>query len=239
MKLAVTVLASILLACSVTTVSSVNPSAATSAETSSLTAQPSATTNSVFEDWTVFNAEITNSVDLSRLSEDDARLIKKHLKLNEKCKKTKKARGLAESAKLDQERLVSRLDEKYQRLLNKFQGENGSKYGERLLKAKLELEKEQEILVEIEKKCQSLGSDIFGFNLELNITRGKLARRLFGDNLDIESLYLYMEFLKSDLSFVESIYNSLILVLSQQPGSEQASTSETQSSSQYHETPTA
>ncbi|KAK5665565.1 hypothetical protein QVD99_007911 [Batrachochytrium dendrobatidis] len=94
MKLAVTVLSSILLACSVTTANPVNPSATTSTDASTSTTQPTATESNKSGLWTASNEEIATWVDVSQFTKADAELIKQYLKLTQKYEKAKKT-GLA------------------------------------------------------------------------------------------------------------------------------------------------
>ncbi|KAJ8330829.1 hypothetical protein O5D80_000855 [Batrachochytrium dendrobatidis] len=68
MKLTVVVLSSILAVCSVTIADPVNPTATTSTQSSSA-ALPSATTGTYPDPWMAPNAQVTNSVDFSRLPE--------------------------------------------------------------------------------------------------------------------------------------------------------------------------
>ncbi|EGF84275.1 hypothetical protein BATDEDRAFT_22174 [Batrachochytrium dendrobatidis JAM81] len=194
MKLAVTVLASILLACSVTTATPANPSAFV--------------------------------VDISRLSEVDARLIEGHLETDRKRQEMRKVCVLAKSKELDQKILVAWLNKKHFRLLHKLlKNKNDPTYQKKLQNSRLELKEAREKLEGLEEKREKLEHDFFVFRLSLYSIRENIARRLFGYGMDLASFYSCVEFLKFNPSFLESIYESLTLRLNQQSESEQASTS--------------
>ncbi|EGF77522.1 hypothetical protein BATDEDRAFT_91730 [Batrachochytrium dendrobatidis JAM81] len=240
MKLAVAVLSSILLACSVTTANPVNPSAAKSAESSTSAAIPTATTSTESEYRTISYEEAANLVDLSQLSESDVSLIEGYLQMDREHEEMEKACDLAGSEKLHQQELIKQLNKKYSTLVHKSQHNNNDPaYEEKVQSFKLKLQEEREKLEELEKKYRKFNRDFLVFSLQTYANKAELAERFFGDDLDMDLLYLYVEFLKFNPSFVENIYKSLTLRLNKQPGSEQASTSGTQSSSQHHESPSS
>ncbi|OAJ45147.1 hypothetical protein BDEG_28308 [Batrachochytrium dendrobatidis JEL423] len=224
MKLSIA-LSSILLVCSVTTANPVNPSATTSVEPSSSTAIFTATASTYPNPSPVSIAQAKKLVDFSKLSKNDMNLMEKYLKTSENYQGAKEALELEEPRKLAQEALVKRLCEKYMGLLAEW------------LKPKLN--KEKKILLELEKVYQDLRLKIFDYNWILNDIGKELAKRLFGDGLDQSSIHSYMMFIKSNPRFIQSIQSTLGHMLGQQPGTEQASTSGTQSPSQHRESPSS
>ncbi|EGF76123.1 hypothetical protein BATDEDRAFT_28803 [Batrachochytrium dendrobatidis JAM81] len=238
MKLAVTVLSLILFACSVTTASPVNPSSTTSAESSTSTVISTATKSTEFEYRIISYQEATNLVDISQLSESDARLIEKYLQADRKYEETVKAYGLTESERLDQEKLIDQLLKEYSGLADKsWKTKNDPVCQKKKEDFRLKLREEREKLKMLEEKRQKLGNDFFDINFQSYFDRKKLAKRLFQNGPSTTSLYSYTKFLGSNLSFLENIYESLTLQLNQQSESKQASTSETQNQSQHHESP--
>ncbi|OAJ43381.1 hypothetical protein BDEG_26746 [Batrachochytrium dendrobatidis JEL423] len=241
MKLAVTVLTSILFTCSFTTANPVNPSATTttSAGTSTSTVIPTATTSTESGLWAASNEETTNLVDMSQLSESDLSLIEDCLQMEQEYEDMKKAYDLAKSEKTDQRILVERLNKKHAKLLRKpRKNKNNPVYKKELKNSRLKLQQERKKLKELEKKCQKLYHDFFILDLKLDSNKENLAERLFED-LDLELILSHMQFLELNRDFVQGIYESLNLIMNQQSGSEQTSTSGSQSSSQYHESPSS
>ncbi|KAK5664871.1 hypothetical protein QVD99_008411 [Batrachochytrium dendrobatidis] len=223
MKLAVTVLASILFACSVTTAKPVNPSATTSAEASTSTVTPS--------------AQVTPSVDLSKLSKDDMELIKEYAHMKKSRDDAKETYGLIQPEKHAQEKLVERLDKKIKKLLRKSQtSENGSKYSKKLKKLEQKLEQERKNLDELIKKQLEFGFPSLTF--KLGKIQSQLLDRLFKGNTDQPTEY-YMRFFETDLKFLELVSTLGNSAPNQQPRSEQASTSGTQNQSQHHKSPSS
>ncbi|OAJ43557.1 hypothetical protein BDEG_26907 [Batrachochytrium dendrobatidis JEL423] len=131
MKLAVTVLASILFACSVTTATPVNPSLTTSAESSTSAVTP--------------NAQATSLFDLSQPSLEVMNLLEEYAQSKEDYKEAEKVYDLVHSTKSDRKQLVKQLREEYQELLDKYQEGDGSKYKDESEK----LEKEEDILIDL------------------------------------------------------------------------------------------
>ncbi|KAJ8329684.1 hypothetical protein O5D80_002246 [Batrachochytrium dendrobatidis] len=172
MKLAVTVLASILAICSVTTASPVNPSAAASAGASTSTVIPS--------------AQVTLSVDLSKLSEEDMDLIKEYAHIKKACNDEEKIHDSLQSEKLEQKEALDELAE------------------------------------------EQWDPDFLDLKWRLGEIETLLLERLFKGNMD-QPIEYYMQFLETDSEFLEladTLFNSPPV---QQPRSEQASTSGTQS----------
>ncbi|KAK5666804.1 hypothetical protein QVD99_006442 [Batrachochytrium dendrobatidis] len=238
MKLSIA-LSSILLVCSVTTANPVNPSATTSVEPSSSTAIFTATASTYPNPSPVSIAQAKKLVDFSKLSKNDMNLMEKYLKTSEDYQGAKEALELEEPRKLAQEALVKRLCEKYMGLLGKYHSKSGFIYGIKAEWLKPKLNKEKKILLELEKVYQDLRLKIFDYNWILNDIGKELAKRLFGDGLDQSSIHSYMMFIKSNPRFIQSIQSTLGHMLGQQPGTEQASTSGTQSPSQHRESPSS
>ncbi|EGF76152.1 hypothetical protein BATDEDRAFT_28778 [Batrachochytrium dendrobatidis JAM81] len=221
MKLAVTILASILAICSVTTAIPVNPSAATSAETSTSTAQPTEITSTESEYRKISHEEATGLVDISQFSENDANLIEEYLLMDQRYDDINKPYDVANFERLDQGKLVEQLTEQKEKLLHKpYQDENDPMYQEELENSKLKLKKALRELKRIVKKCERIGNSLYYATSQLNYSRENLAERLFQNGPSGTSLNSYVEFLESNRDFVEKIYESLTLQLSQQSKSE-------------------
>ncbi|KAJ8330257.1 hypothetical protein O5D80_001821 [Batrachochytrium dendrobatidis] len=221
MKLAVTILASILFACSVTTAKPVNPSAAASAETSTSTAQPTEITSTESEYRKISHEEATGLVDISQFSENDANLIEEYLLMDQRYDDINKPYDVANFERLDQGKLVEQLTEQKEKLLHKpYQDENDPMYQEELENSKLKLKKALRELKRIAKKCERIGNSLYYATSQLNYSRENLAERLFQNGPSGTSLNSYVEFLESNRDFVEKIYESLTLQLSQQSKSE-------------------
>ncbi|KAK5666798.1 hypothetical protein QVD99_002043 [Batrachochytrium dendrobatidis] len=218
MKLAVTILASILFACSVTTAIPVNPSATTSAEASTSTVTPSAQT--------------TPSIDLSRLSDEDMNLIKEYAKMKKSRDNAKETYDLLQPKALAQKKLLDWLDEEYEQLLRKFQTSEGhSKHSEKLNELEQKLKQERKTLDELEIKQHSSG--FLNLNWILGKIKSQLLECLFKGNMNQPFEY-YTIFLESDPKFLELVSTFGNSTPSQQPGSEQPSTSGTQNQSKHH-----
>ncbi|EGF80211.1 hypothetical protein BATDEDRAFT_25054 [Batrachochytrium dendrobatidis JAM81] len=239
MKLAVTVLASILFACSVTTATPVNPSATTSAEASTSTAQPTEITSTVFEDPVFSYEEATSLVDLSKFSKDDMELFEGYLQTDQEYQEAKKACDSAKSEELNQKELIKRLLGENYELFMEYPNRNDPVYQEKREIIGQKIDEEDEKLFSLQEKLQKLDEDLYHADLLLDSTREKLAKRLFKNSPSTTSLHSRIEFLESNPSFIEGIYQSLILRLNKQPGSEQASTSGTQNKSKHHKSPSS
>ncbi|KAJ8322455.1 hypothetical protein O5D80_001549 [Batrachochytrium dendrobatidis] len=233
MKLAVTVLASILFACSVTTAKPVNPSATTSAEasTSTVTPTPTKTTSTVFEDRVLYYKEATSSVDLSKFSEDDMGLIKGYLEKDQKCEDIKKAHDSAKSEELNQEESLRRvLGESYE-LFMKYSNRNDPVYQEKREIIKQKIDEENEKFLSLQQKRLKLDKNLYYAGLLLRIARENLAKLLLQNDPSTASLHSFRIFLESNRNFVEDIYQSLILQLNKQSG--------TQNKSKHHKSPSS
>ncbi|EGF77590.1 hypothetical protein BATDEDRAFT_27411 [Batrachochytrium dendrobatidis JAM81] len=219
MKFAVTVLASILFACSVTVANPVDPSATTSAGASTSTIISTATTSTESEYRIISYEEATNLVDLSQLLESDARLIKGYLQTDRKYQEMKKAYVLTKFEELDQKKMMERLNEEHLEPADKSRQSKDDPVYKEFQNSEQKL-KESEKLERLREKRLKLGHDLFDFKLESDFDRKKLAKRLFQNGPSTESLYSYTKFIVSNPSFVENIYKSLTLQLNQQSESE-------------------
>ncbi|EGF76355.1 hypothetical protein BATDEDRAFT_28544 [Batrachochytrium dendrobatidis JAM81] len=243
MKLAVTVLASILLACSVTTAKPVNPSATTSAttsaEASTSTVTPTATTSTKSE-YRVLSYEGSEfSLDLSKFSEDDMGLIQEYLQADQEYEEIKKARDSAKSEEFNQKELLKRvLGESYELSL-KYPNRGDPVYQEKREIINQKVDEEDEKFFSLQEKLLELDEDLYCAGVLLHLARENLADLLFKNNPSTASLDSYRRYLKSNRNFVKNIYQSLILRLSQQSGSEQPSTSGTQNKSKHHKSPSS
>ncbi|OAJ44641.1 hypothetical protein BDEG_27851 [Batrachochytrium dendrobatidis JEL423] len=229
MKLAVTVLSSILFACSVTTANPVNPSATTSTDASTSTTQPTATESNKSGLWTASNEEIATWVDVSQFTKADAELIKQYLKLTQKYEKAKEMRNLLKKETGVQEKLVKQLDQESWWFLRQFKKGKGPKYGKKLNEAREKYRKEEIKRIKLEKEYHKADLENIDLNFKLDFSKKELTKLLFGDNLDSPLFYSHMHFMASNIGFVENILKFLNLQLDQQSESEQASTSGTQS----------
>ncbi|EGF77259.1 hypothetical protein BATDEDRAFT_27958 [Batrachochytrium dendrobatidis JAM81] len=229
MKLAVTVLSSILLACSVTTANPVNPSATTSTDASTSTTQPTATESNKSGLWTASNEEIANWVDVSQFTKADAELIKQYLKLTQEREKAKEMRNLLKQEIPKQEKLVKQLDQESWWLFREFGKGKGPKYGKKLNEAREKYRKEEIKRIKLEKEYYKINPKDIDLGLKLDFVEKELAKRLFGDDLNSPLFYSHVGFMRSNIGFVENILKFLNFQLDQQSESEQASTSGTQS----------
>ncbi|KAK5665563.1 hypothetical protein QVD99_007909 [Batrachochytrium dendrobatidis] len=138
MKLAVTVLSSILLACSVTTANPVNPSATTSTDASTSTV--SSLGNGYFFYKSIFS--VGNKC-----------LIKKYLQKKETHERARRVYDLLKKETEVQEKRVAMLNERYHKLIQKSKQGNGNLgYKDSLEKFQLELEKQSHKLDKLKDK---------------------------------------------------------------------------------------
>ncbi|KAJ8324063.1 hypothetical protein QVD99_008406 [Batrachochytrium dendrobatidis] len=219
MKLAVTVLASILFACPVTTAKPVNPSLTTSAESSTSAVTP--------------NAQATSLFDLSQPSLEVMNLLEEYAQSKEDYKEAEKVYDLVHSTKSDRKQLVKQLREEYQELLDKYQEGDGSKYKDESEK----LEKEEDILIDLLQR--RAGAAYFSLYERLSNIKSQLVKHLFGKNWIHRPVNDYFNLIESDPKFTKIIDSFHISISSQQSISQQASTSGTRSSSQHHESPSS
>ncbi|EGF83714.1 hypothetical protein BATDEDRAFT_21130 [Batrachochytrium dendrobatidis JAM81] len=244
MKLAVTLLASILFACSVTTAKPVNPrkttSATTSAEASTSTVIPSATKSTKSKHHVLSYKGSTFSVNLGKLSKDDVKLIKEYLEKDQKREEVKKARDSAKSEELNQKELVELLREENYELSLKYPNTDDPEYQEKSEIINQKLNEENEKLFSLQQKRLKLDGNLYyADDLVLDSARKKLAERLFQNGPSTTSLYSQIGFMKSNPSFVKNIYQSLILRLNKQSRFKKAFTSGTQNKSKHHKSPSS
>ncbi|OAJ44646.1 hypothetical protein BDEG_27856 [Batrachochytrium dendrobatidis JEL423] len=189
MKLAVTVLSSILFACSVTTANPVNPSATTSTDASTSTTQPTATESNKSGLWTASNEEIATWVDVSQFTKADAELIKQYLKLTQEREKAKEMRNLLKQEIPKQEKLVKQLDQESWWLFREFGKGKGPKYGKKLNEAREKYRKEEIKRIKLEKEYYKINPKDIDLGLKLDFVEKELAKRLFGDDLNSPLFY--------------------------------------------------
>ncbi|EGF82440.1 hypothetical protein BATDEDRAFT_86639 [Batrachochytrium dendrobatidis JAM81] len=225
MKLAVTVLASILFACSVTTAKPVNPRKTTSAGASTSTVIPS--------------AQVIPPIDFSKFSKDDVELFEEYLEKDQECEEIKKARDSAKSKELNQEELLKRLSGKNYELFMKYPNKDDPVYQEEKEIINQKFNEEGEKFLSLQEKRLKLDDDLYHAGLLLRIARKELAGLLFKNDPSTASLHSYRISLELDPSFVKNIYQSLILQLNKQSGSKKASTSGTQNQSKHHKSPSS
>ncbi|KAJ8329158.1 hypothetical protein O5D80_003102 [Batrachochytrium dendrobatidis] len=196
MKLAVAVLSSILLACSVTTANPIDPSATTDVETSTSTVIPSATTSTQASTSPTPNP---NGIGLGGL--DDA-LPDSIKDLLERYKKTK--HDLNQQGKIcdplkpeydSQIMLVIDLKTKIQDLEEKSQKNGDSpEYDGEIQKTKLDLEAQRSKLEDIEKRYNECQLKKNGLESEIYLTKMRLVYLVFGDSSNFrlfdQQLYL-------------------------------------------------
>ncbi|EGF77126.1 hypothetical protein BATDEDRAFT_92081 [Batrachochytrium dendrobatidis JAM81] len=221
MKLAVTVLASILFACSVTTAKPVNPSATTSAEASTSTVIPTATESTKSKHRVLSYEGSEFSVDLSKLSKDDVKLIQEYLQTDQEYEEIKKACDSAKSEELNQKELLKRLDgESYELSLKYSNNEDDPVYQEEKEIINQKFDEEDEIFFSLQQKRRKLDKNLYHAGLLLHIARKELAELLFQNGPSTASLDSYRISLELDRNFAESIYQSFILRLNKQSGSD-------------------
>ncbi|KAJ8330598.1 hypothetical protein O5D80_001573 [Batrachochytrium dendrobatidis] len=210
MKLAVTVLASILFACSVTTANPVNPSATTSTDASTST---------------VYSAQTTPSVDLSKLSEGGINLIKIYIKANQDHEKAIKLRNLAKNAVTAQKIIMAELNEKLLRLKSESRkGNDKLQHAYTLERLRLKLQKQSRRLDMLETKY--LGHSLYNVIWGLWDSKLELAKHFFkeflGEKLTVNACIELLESNYEVLACIRRLKNEMLK-------SEQASTSGTQS----------
>ncbi|KAJ8330822.1 hypothetical protein O5D80_000848 [Batrachochytrium dendrobatidis] len=218
MKLSIVVLSSILAICSVTTANPVVPSATTSAGASTSTIIPSAQT--------------TPSIDFSQLPEEGMDLIKEYVQTKKSRNNAKEMHDSLQLERLSQKKLVEQLGKEIQELINESgSSKNGSKHKSKLKKLRHDLKQERKSLHRLTMKL--LNSDYVNLGIKLGKIQTQLLQYLFGENL-YQSAGYYTGLLESTPEFMKLVSTLGNSVPNQQPGSEQASTSETQNQSQHH-----
>ncbi|KAL5036534.1 hypothetical protein BDEG_24480 [Batrachochytrium dendrobatidis JEL423] len=174
MKLAVTVLSSILLAFSVTTASPVNPTATTSYR-SKFSSTP-----------------IPSGIGLDGLDPlpgNVKELLEKYLKEKHDFVQQEKICDSLQSKYTEQYMLVMNLETKIQDLEEKSQKKGGSpKYNGKIQKIKADLQAQKVKLEDLRKSYDECDSTKDGYAIELSFTEVKLMNIVFGGNWDHKSL---------------------------------------------------
>ncbi|EGF77052.1 hypothetical protein BATDEDRAFT_92036 [Batrachochytrium dendrobatidis JAM81] len=216
MKLAITVLSSILAICSVTVAKPVNPSATTSVESSTSTAVPSAQT--------------TGWINFDQLSDEGMNLIKEYARVNKQHNEAKAMCGSTESIIVSQEKLVKGLASELGDLMDKtHKSKDGSEYEEEVKKANARFAEQHYLLLQFEKKCMDSYWDNSGIRSQLTKIKNELVKFLFGEHISAELVEDYMQLLESDFMFMKLVKEFEALVLDRQLEPEQPSTSGIQS----------
>ncbi|EGF79611.1 expressed protein [Batrachochytrium dendrobatidis JAM81] len=141
MKLAVAVLSSILLACSVTTANPIDPSATTDVETSTSTVIPSATTSTESSTSSTPNPNGIGLDGLDPLPGNVKELLEKYAEIDHDRKQQRKICELLKSRYEGQRKVVKRLEKKLETLEKKPQRKGGDpEHDEKIQKAELDLE---------------------------------------------------------------------------------------------------
>ncbi|KAJ8329951.1 hypothetical protein O5D80_001882 [Batrachochytrium dendrobatidis] len=220
MKLAVAVLSSILLACSVTTA---NP------------APHSMSKNYISITAKVFDVNGIYMADPNIFTDDDKTLIKDYAKKKKIYEEALKARNSARTMATIQQKRVFKLGEKHQRSRRKYhKGNNTSKYKSKLQKLKSDLEKQSSKLSRIQKHRHVLESNYDLELLELTLVDRILMKLIFKKFTTASLVNLRVDFKFKILTIVfdRVLYDALLNQLLE-AGDE--STSGTQNSSQTHQ----
>ncbi|KAK5669584.1 hypothetical protein QVD99_003975 [Batrachochytrium dendrobatidis] len=213
MKLAITVLSSILAICSVTVAKPVNPSATTSVESSTSTAVPSAQT--------------TGWINFDQLSDEGMNLIKEYARVNKQHNEAKAMCGSTESIIVSQEKLVKGLASELGDLMDKtHKSKDGSEYEEEVKKANARFAEQHYLLLQFEKKCMDSYWDNSGIRSQLTKIKNELVKFLFGEHISAELVEDYMQLLESDFMFMKLVKEFEALVSGQQLEPEQPKKSE-------------
>ncbi|OAJ44655.1 hypothetical protein BDEG_27865 [Batrachochytrium dendrobatidis JEL423] len=176
--------------------------------------------------WVCYNLELESFKEMS-INADDVKLIQGYLEKDQKREKAKKACDSAKSEELNQEELLKRLSGKNYKLSLKYSNRNDPVYQEKKREIKQKLNEENEKLFSLQQKRLKLDKNLYHAGLLLHIARKELADLLFQNGPSTASLYSRIKFLKSNPSFVEDIYQSFILQLNKQSGSDPSSSSKT------------
>ncbi|EGF76144.1 hypothetical protein BATDEDRAFT_92998 [Batrachochytrium dendrobatidis JAM81] len=188
MKLAVAVLSSILLACSVTTANPVNPSATTDVETSTSTVIPSATTDVEAITSPTPNPNGIGLGGLDQLPSSIKELLDKHLKLSHARDEQKKVCDPLKPEYDSQIILIADLETKIQVLERKFQRSGGSpKYDGEIQKTKADLEAQKVKLKDIRSRYYECQLKTCYIELDLSLIKIELVECVFGETWDPES----------------------------------------------------
>ncbi|KAJ8327010.1 hypothetical protein O5D80_004434 [Batrachochytrium dendrobatidis] len=220
MKLAITVLSSILAICSVTVANPVNPSATTSAESSTSAVIPSAQTIA--------------SIDFNQLSDEGKSLIKEYAQANKKHNEAKAMCDSTGSVIASQEKLVKYLGDELKGLMDKSRkNKHGPRHEKEVKEANSRLEEQYYIFLQLENKCVDSYWGKSGILSQFAKIKNQLVKSLFGKHTSVESVDSHIQLLESNPEFMGLVKQFENLVSGQQLELEQPSTSESQNS-QHH-----
>ncbi|KAL5040612.1 hypothetical protein RTP6_007614 [Batrachochytrium dendrobatidis] len=168
-----TILASILLACSVTTASPVNPSASASLSTESILLADLSSAAIFLE---VSSEDDQSQIELSTLPVEDQDLVKDYLS---KVINLPKAPESVKNQIAAQKEHIAELDKQYQQLIHKSQEKSHtSQYKDKVERAKLELKAQSLELFNLEKQDDVLKSEYDTALFDLNRIQRKAAQSL-------------------------------------------------------------
>ncbi|EGF80049.1 hypothetical protein BATDEDRAFT_89240 [Batrachochytrium dendrobatidis JAM81] len=230
MKLAVAVLSSILLACSVTIANPIKPSESTDVETSTSTVIPSATTSTEASTSPTPNPNGIGLGGLDALPDSIKELLEKYVRLGYGRDEQKKVCDPLKSEHDSQIMLVAGLETKIQVLERKFQRSGGSpKYDGKIQKTKVDLEAQESKLKDIRsryKECQLKKSC---FENTIYFTKLSLVNLIFGRNWNCESLYQQFDLIKKHSSvkgYLDELSLEYSKILGQSPSDQQCQESQ-------------
>ncbi|EGF78074.1 hypothetical protein BATDEDRAFT_26761 [Batrachochytrium dendrobatidis JAM81] len=231
MKLAVTVLSSVLLACSVTIANPVLPSATADAESSTLTVLPTATTSTYSSPSAVSELD----VDLfycGTLSRKAKSLIKAYATTKRGVETTEERCKLISKSISFQQKLIQQLSEKVDLLKSGYSAEDDDlSYDEAIS----ELSRVRKELVDFEIQQQVCDSECSVLDRKFYLAEKALAQNFFQGFLNVHSVGVYMKRILGNPVVMKCINQFYSGKRTPFPELEHASTSETPSSSQRYQ----
>ncbi|EGF81085.1 hypothetical protein BATDEDRAFT_88146 [Batrachochytrium dendrobatidis JAM81] len=218
MKLAVAVLSSILLACSVTTANPIDPSATTDVETSTSTFIPSATTSTEASTSPTPNPNGIGLGGLDQLPDSIKELLEKYVRLSHDLNQQGKICDPLKPEYDSQIMLVIDLKTKIEVLEEKSQTSGGSpEYDGEIQKTKLDLEAQRSKLEDIEKRYNECQLKKNGLESEIYLTKMRLVYLVFGDSSNFR-LFDQQLYLINKHPSVKGYLGELSLEYSKTPG---------------------
>ncbi|KAJ8327859.1 hypothetical protein O5D80_003256 [Batrachochytrium dendrobatidis] len=189
MKLAVAVLSSILLACSVTIANPIDPSATTDVETSTSTVIPSATTD---VEASTSSTPNPNGIGLGALDyplpDSIKELLEKYEKKRQNRNEQKKKCELLRFQYDNQDARVADLERKIYILKHKYQGNGGSsEYDNEIQETKSNLETQKAKLADLGKDYHECVLEKNSLEFEMSRIEVKLVECVFGEPWDPKS----------------------------------------------------
>ncbi|KAJ8328686.1 hypothetical protein O5D80_002670 [Batrachochytrium dendrobatidis] len=189
MKLLIAVLSSILVACSVTIATPIDPSEITSTESSASTALPSMATTTYPSSLPTPDKngiDLDNLVSLPSNIED---LLKEYLERRHSRNEQRKVCESIKSEYYDQHKLLSDLKKRIQALKGKS-GKNGgsSKHNGKIRKVEFELEGQYFKLDKLKKGFEECKSKYDRLDFELKLVKIQLVECVFGEPWNVQSL---------------------------------------------------